>query len=81
MSDVMFFDAAPRQSDLLRRIAIIAIGLSLALAAHQIGSTLISCFRVAPHRYRRPRYAGSVAGHFAVLYHPDRKCVERHALF
>jgi hypothetical protein len=47
MSVVMFFDAAPRQSELLRRIAIIAIGLSLAVAAHQIGSTLISCLRLS----------------------------------
>jgi hypothetical protein len=48
MSDVIFFDAAPRQSELLRRIAIGALGLSLLIALHQFGSTLITCFNTAP---------------------------------
>jgi hypothetical protein len=48
MSDVIFFDAAPRQSELLRRVAIGALGLSLLIALHQFGSTLITCFNTAP---------------------------------
>jgi hypothetical protein len=48
MSDVTFFDAAPRQSELLRRVAIGAFGLSLLIALHQYGSTLITCFNTSP---------------------------------
>jgi len=48
MSDVMFNDAAALQSELLRRIAIGALGLSLLIALHQYGSTLITCFNMSP---------------------------------